>query len=324
MNIFTKKLNIGFIGFEPFLTDDTTVTSAPCGLMYDQIFKHYENLGHTVFNGSVGEYSDRNTEYIEMIDNCDVIINQLRWPMPNKLQRHKAFLRQINMYQRAAERGIPILIHDEDMKFDPRPHLSGKYLMTTPAFSPKNCETLFFPYANEETNFPFNEKMFHFSYVGNNYERYEQMKNYYGGEDNEFSGYNINIWGNWLEGSLTRESPEKVVSDFPCVEFYDRVPLTEVKEILSFSHFTHHFAKPEYNEVGLVAMRWVEASSAGCVAILPDEFNAPDEVKQVFSPDWRLALDDENYYKSVLESQRDVVSEFSDINKWMDLLVTLL
>lgn len=323
-------MKVAFLGYEPALTDGMQKTSAAGGLWLPALFSFLESKDIYVDNGSVGENEIRYSEFYNSLLHAEAFIIQWRWPMPRSFSRGAAFDRQMKALYFAENNGIPVLIHDEDYKdseiFDrlaKYPNL--RYKLTSPAFNPREgYSTLFYPFPKMEQRFlPLADRFETFAYIGNNYERYDQMKTYYGG----WQDYPISIWGNWLEHSDERESPEQVVKDFPCVSFKGRLPQNAVGEVLSRSMFTHHFAKPAYCTEGFMTIRWFEAALSGCIGIAPDEFTLPSEWEDIFKFDTETIealMMDEFYYRSVLNSQLDLLRTIDGSQQWYDLLVSLV
>lgn len=328
-------MNILWNTWEPALTDGNSSTSAGGGAWTRALWSYFQSKGHNVYNVSVGENSKR----IEALSNGinskpDVIVLCWRWPMAQYKSRHHAYLRQTSLLDYAYHENIPILIHNQDLKFEPIDACdkfiqAGKRIaFTMPAFNPpEGYESLHFPCPydldSSEWAIPTRKELesrpYDYAYIGNNYERYEQIKAAWG-DPNKIS--NVHIWGNWLEHSKHRESPETVREDFPHVEFHGRLPQERVLETLNQSLFTHHFCKPLYSKYGFMTIRWSEAIAASCIAEVSSDFNMPNEYKEFFH--LNKLPDNWSEYNVLLAIQRGFVKGIQSPEPWLEKVEELI
>ena len=92
------------------------------------------------------------------------------------------------------------------------------------------------------------EDAIEFGYVGNNYERDEMFEKYYSkaAAGLRSSGIQTKVWGNWLQRSPERTSPEQIIQKHPQIAFADRVSFGESMTILNKFICTVHITKPRY------------------------------------------------------------------------------
>lgn len=325
--------NVWWNTYEPALTNDNWKTSAAGGQWTRKVWDYLHLHEIDVTNVSVDESGDSRLNTAQYY-RPDAIVLCWRWPMPNYPERHAAWALQMNLLEYATTSSIPVLIHDQDMKFDVRNEIEAfrnrglKALITMPAFyPPKGIYTLHFPnpFDNIATRNVW-PKRYRFGYIGSNYERYDQVYEAWGGT-NAF-GVDAHIWGNWLEPSPSRESPEQVKNDFPYVTFHDRIAQTDVLETLSQVMYTYHFCKPEYAKVGFITARWYEAAVAGTLAIVPDEMRLPPNFESVFKRDGisrSLSQNPESFdYFNAVERQRLYVDSIQQCKPWFDALWSII
>lgn len=312
--------------YEPSLTDGNDNTSTGGGQWLQYLIDKLTEAGHEVVNASVGE-SDLRIHALgkALGQQIDVILLCWRWPMEDYPQRHAAYERQQFLLNLASKTNTPVLIHDQDLKSNILQELTLyprlRCLLTMPAFNPPpGYSTLHFPNPfNLNVPLPskaaLTERLYSHTYIGNNYERYDIMKQTWGHE----AEFTSNIWGNWLEPSSNRESPEQVVKDFPSTVFHGRLPQSEALTVLGQSMFTQHFAKPEYDEYGFMTIRWCEAAAAGCLAFCDPLFIMPEAYRNAFVES-RMAVEDEGDYLTYLHLQRRIIESVQSIEPWFVIL----
>lgn len=215
----------------------------------------------------------------------DVAIFCWRWDFPDNErygERHRAYVRQMQLIEWYTEHKTPIIIHDEDYMMAPadlkRLQEIGATL-TEPSLKPREgFKSLHFPYPFGRTPVNARRKEPGLVYIGNNYGRYDQFKRYFG---QRFKTFKPVVYGNWLEAGIDRESPEQVRADFPNVMFPGRLPQADVIATMSEFPATVQLAKPEYCEHGFLTIRWAEAVAANCVGLVPTDFFVNDDLKEL-------------------------------------------
>ena len=312
-------MNIWWHTFEPSLTDGNWKTACAGGQWTKALWNTFDEMpGTQVTNVSVGE----DTIKCPTLDRAsaggpppDCIVLVWRWNMPGYPQRCAAWERQNELLDYAYKHEVPVLIHDEDLQWDngvndPIDNLvefkaAGiPMALTMPAFyPPKGYETLHFPYAFRDSVHDVwsPTRVYKRSYIGNNYGRYEQAKEW-------LARTECDVWGNWMDPHPDRQSPENVKVTFgPKVTFHDRLDQRYVKQVLGRSISTVHLAKPDYCTYGFIALRWAEAAFAGCLAFVPDEYYLPKHWWLAFPSEkgiWRQDWNDISFEERFIYSQR--------------------
>lgn len=321
--------NIGYFGFEPGLTDGDEKSSTGNSHWLKRLIRELQENKMNFINASVGEKSMRLQSRLDALDHSDVFVFSWRWLMDEKRypMRNAAFYAQNEALDYGYRNSIPCIIHDSDMMQDDIVDfvrdINPDAILTMPAFYPrKGFKTLFFPNPFERAKYvPLRFRKYGISYVGNNYMRYDQMKKTFA----LLSGkYDINVWGNWMSKAIEADAVEAITNDFPGVKFFDKIGQSQIQGILGDSKVTFQFAKDIYCEHGFITPRLFESTSSNCVTIFPDEFRLPDELEDIFRGfDIDQIINDELYYKEILESQVEVADEIDGINVWIELLKSL-
>lgn len=112
-----------------------------------------------------------------------------------------------------------------------------------------------------------------FGYVGNNYERREMLEKYYVDASKELRSHGVQtkLWGNWLQRSPERESPEDLIRRYPYITLCDRVGFYESMHILNKFITVVHITKPQYAAQGHVPARYFESLAVRTPALIPAE-----------------------------------------------------
>jgi hypothetical protein len=314
--------------WEPGLDVDTNLKTSGGGAFWTKyLWKELEQQGHLMVISSPFKEKDDPRMRIELKDikDVDLVILCWRWLLPSQyVERNKYYLNQAAIIAEAIGHNIPIIVHDQDHKIDPTDLallLSHKnVVLTAPELFPReHFSTLMFPNPyrlNDWTNL---DKVVDLTYVGNNYERYEQFKRFFGGSD--FNGP-VQVWGNWLEPSPNREAPEKVQADCPSVVFEGRLDQSRVISTLAKSKATIFLAKDSYCERGFVTIRFAEAVAANCPGFIPDEFKCDLHFGRVKSHEDLVnglkGQTSEPRLKLMLQEQRRFVSEKMTCWGWLE------
>ena len=125
-----------------------------------------------------------------------------------------------------------------------------------------------------------------FGYVGNNYEREEMFKKYYSEPASALRSHGIQtkVWGNWLQRSPERLSPEVLISRHTSVTFNDRVSFHDSMSVLNNFICTVHITKPRYAKQGFCSPRYLENIVTNTPALVPSEFLVND----ILGEAWRV------------------------------------
>lgn len=311
--------------YQPAITDGDNLNSAGGGLWIDALMGGLEEKDiSSVF---VGPSKTTTSPRIYGRPPSAIVLNW-RWQMPAYPQRQIAYERQMFLIEFAKEHKVPVLIYDLDL-MDPQGVIAAHddlaragcvCIVSCPAFSPKvEHYTKLMPVA-PSTNYMnpnHSKKNVYRMYIGNNYGRINQMKREWGKKS--FVAY-----GNWLELSDGRESPEELSKMFPHGVFKGRLPQDKVFETLNTAYTTTHFAKPIYGCWGFITQRWAEAAIAGTIATAPEDFkhSLPADVYSAFRPQLRedTVVHNAYAYNEVLRMQRQVVNNIFGLEPWLDVL----
>lgn len=316
--------------FSPALTDGDKDSSATGGNWTPVVWRQYVKEFGNVVNVSVGERDDNYLTYTTVLsqpENIKAIVLIWRWPMPSYPRRHQAWIRQMELASFARKNKIPVLIHDQDLKYDAMRVASEiastgtRVTLTAPADNPpQGYYRLYFPRFGLPRR-PREIREYDYMYVGNNYERFDQVKEYAGSDT--MRDMRVAFYGNWMTYNPEREHPDEVVKQLKYVEFKGKLPQDEVEDKLADSWFTWHFARPDYCDIGMITLRWLEAANAGTVAIVPYEFNMPTEYEPYFKLSDKRQEDllvDFDEYSAVLKKQREFVKQTFNTNAWVSAM----
>ena len=323
--------NIGWFAWEPGLFGNTT-TSAGGAAWTAYLFERFVENGHHVIWLPDTSLVPQNSR-AGSIGDCDIVFFCWRWQMPEKPERHQMYLDQLSMVSSASRLGIPIVVHDEDHKisYEDRRTLDfyGATIARPELFPEYGVKSLIFPnpYEFKQPHLPFATTT-DLVYVGNNYERYIQTRQFL----RPFSSsYKVTLYGNWLEPSSERESPEKVLADFPRVEFPGRLPQEKIIDTLWNANSTIHLFRPSYARNGFITIRWAEAAAAGIPAFVPWEMALPEDIEQKLTNAGLLVEDGDTMVRNyaamtpmkwvrALEVQRKFVREYMTAIPWLELV----
>lgn len=263
------------------------------------------------------------------LEECDILFCYWRWELPNidrYRTRNEAYAFQMKTLQEAFLLNIPVIVYDCDMMITIEQRfwlLSCGASIRIPAFFPyEGAKTLHYPmvYKIGERG---EHKRVGISYVGNNYGRYDMARRYLNwpnGNCNEgqlrlplVEDPGFTIYGNWMDRSQFRESPEQVRSDFPNAKFPGLLDQNLTVDVLRKAKATVHIAKPEYANIGFIALRWFEAVAAGTPAFIPEEWNLPIEIPKAIDA-YGISMDvqfNPNILDTLLMKQRELVEPMS-------------
>jgi len=303
-------MNILFNTYEPGLTDNNFKTAMALAGAWSWLDEKLAKNQMYLQNVSVGESSNREdifNYWLAQPENVDMIFLCWRWKMPNierYQQRNEAYSRQMMLINFAIKHNIPVYIHDCDMEGDSIAEAGDVLYNAGCVFEigvpclvpPAGCTTMFFPCQHDLENYvyvPLKDRVRNFVYVGNNYDRYDQMKNIL---INHPSG---SIFGHWI-GS---RGAENLFDDFPTMKFEGRSDQKDLINILSHSRYTIHFGKKQYMSSCFISPRWHEAAAAGLINFQLPSYTFCDVRSELdcFNPNHSPESDDE--YRSILESQ---------------------
>jgi hypothetical protein len=329
-------MNIGWSTWEPGLVSPKP-TSAGGAAWTSYLFDTFRHNGHNVvmMQGSAAGVHT-------VIDDADLLgldvaVFCWRWPMPEYPERQRAYERQMQLIHMLGRAKIPMLIHNQDHKMTASDReLVKEYdgVIAAPQFvlegEHRADMTLFFPNPYWRGQYQFwGVRPTTFAYVGNNYERFEQVVAYI----QQFSAYyKTDFYGNWMEPGPGRESPEYVRAVLPHVNFHGRLPQDRVIETLSQADTTMHFAKDSYLRHGFITLRWAEAAAANTIAFVPYDMHLPSEYYRLYSRYGLTPRDSselmeaiewirrEQTWPEILDLQWRFVQEFMGVEQWLETI----
>lgn len=335
-------MKIGWNTWEPGLITKTQ-TSAGGAAWTNFLFRRLRQAGHEIVMLQ-GEAPIGTTKINEPygIHELDVAVFCWRWSMPDYAEREEAYKRQWKLIELMDIQGVPILVHDQDHKISTKDRVTLHEVhatITAPQFfaSPGSAyeidKSLFFPnpYAPPALRFGGLEAS-DLTYVGNNYERFNQVVGFIAPFSQVFR---TDFWGNWLEVGPYRETPSEVRNRLPDVNFHGRATQADVLTILSRSNSTIHFAKDSYLDAGFITIRWAEAVAAGIPAFIPAGMKLPAKYARQFARSGLLVESGEQMiaaydkiranrmWHDALQTQIAFVYEYMRVEPWLEILTGL-
>jgi hypothetical protein len=211
----------------------------------------------------------------------DVVFCEWRWPTwknsgPNPPEPD--YNRQAELLDYYHKKGVPIIIHDGDLKMKSEDELRWpNAILADPCVKPKHQtrRRLSVPWCNNMVRqCSATEGSYNYTYVGNNYERDEQFATYYG-RPSEFlraNGIQTMVHGNWLQRSPERKDPSHAVSRNPYISFGPRLSYRDIFSALNNAITVSHITKDEYMPCGNITVRFYEAIMSEVPALIPHEY----------------------------------------------------
>lgn len=213
----------------------------------------------------------------------DVIFLEWRWPTVKNDKSHpqhdaRKYEPDLDRQREIIEhyRGnVPIIAWDTDLKITPEDEERYPELILTDPSLKTNRQTrerTSLPFWSDwKELFPVAEPYPVYGYIGNNYERSSEFKKYYFSIQNEVRelGAQVSMYGNWLQRSVEREAPERLISTHKQVAFNHRMNFYDSMKMLNRIICTTHVSKPRYYETGFMSPRYLEALACNCPALVP-------------------------------------------------------
>ncbi len=211
----------------------------------------------------------------------DVLYVEWRWPTwknSGDNATESDYKRQCEVLDYYHEQGIPIVIHDGDLKMTPEEENRWPNAMLADACVSPQHQTrkrITIPWCNYmKRYFEPVEYSYNYTYVGNNYEREDPFKKYYTAPSKALrsNGVQTSIYGNWLQKSPEREDPISLIKNSPHVAFGPRLSYKDIFGVLNSSITVTHITKPAYTPYGNITGRFFEAIKSNVPALVPIEF----------------------------------------------------
>ena len=214
----------------------------------------------------------------------DILFIEWRWKTWKNDRNHfnfsidkyeSDFDRQTELFEYYKNK-IPIVIWDSDLKLiDNREIRKFAYVIDSSikCYEKQGEAFLFFDDENHlnKLNIKIRPK---FLYIGANYERNYLFDKYiYQPAKHLFPDITTHVYGNWLNYSPERESPEKVLKKWgDAINFHKRCDKKEQKQLYQESLATVNIMKDEYASIGLLTSRFIETLHFGLIPFVPTEF----------------------------------------------------
>lgn len=211
----------------------------------------------------------------------DVVYCEWRWPTWKNVGPNPAesdYSRQCNLLDHYHKKGVPIIIHDGDLKMTPDEELRWPNAILSDACVAPRVQTrsrITVPWCNYmKRYFEPVEGSYSYTYVGNNYERDVQFNKYYTDPSRRLRelGIQTTIYGNWLQRSPERKDPREIISAFPYVAFGGRLSYKDIFPAFNNSVAVTHITKDDYLPYGNITGRFFEAIKSGVPALIPYEY----------------------------------------------------
>jgi hypothetical protein len=243
----------------------------------------------------------------------DIAYFEWRWQTWKNIGTHAAesdYNRQMECLSHYHSKGVPIIIHDGDLKMTPEEERMFPNAILSDACVSSRIQTrqrITLPWCNYlKRRLPTTDYSYNYTYVGNNYERDEQFKKYYGQPARSLRerGIQTSVYGNWLDKSPERLDPAYLLRDNPHVSFGKRLAYNEIFEVFNRSICVTHITKDEYTPYGNITGRFMEAIMSGTVALIPEEYFHARPV---------------GLEKFIVTSPEDVIRRVEDLNRMTSL-----
>jgi len=248
----------------------------------------------------------------------DILFIEWRWPTHKNsgLDKFEPDLdRQIELLDYYHDK-IPIVAWDTDLKMTPEDETRWpNMIVADPTLSPQSFSIprirLTF-WSDFRVLFEPCEGAVEFGYIGNNYERDEMFGKYYSDAASHLrsSGIQTKVWGNWLQRSPERSSPEQIIQKHPWIAFAERVSFEKSMAILNKFICTVHITKPRYARQGFCSPRYLENIVTNTPALVPEEFcenNILGSMWSVSSP--QDVVQKVKYLKSLTAQDRSEITD---------------
>lgn len=271
------------------------VNSPDAGRFYRPMYiKALLNKGHEIYimqqHRDITTILDSSLNFCEhlhgdSLPKLDVLYLEWRWPIEGrnvncgKISDYTPDLdRQTELMEYYHNRtDTKIIIHDEDRKltFDEELKWSKAIIADWSLilkYQTRKRIRMMFPYDYNRLSeiLPTGDynKNYLYNYIGNNYERDYQFKNYIGDISRFYSG-KVNVWGNWTKyENQYRELRKK----YPYVCFHDRVDWLSAIELRKQFACEVYLSKDEYAQYGCLSPRYIENIHYKVPILMPEEF----------------------------------------------------
>jgi len=211
----------------------------------------------------------------------DIVYCEWRWPTwknSNEKSQETDYTRQCEVLDYYHSQGVPIVIHDGDLKMTAEDELRWPNAVISDACVNSRLLTrkrITIPWCNYmHRYFEPVEYSYNYAYVGNNYEREKQFRKYYTIPSLalRLAGLQTYVCGNWLNRSPERKDPSNLIQESPNVAFGPRLAYKDIFSVMNNSVTMTHITKDDYTPYGNITGRFFEAIKSGVPALIPWEY----------------------------------------------------
>ena len=211
----------------------------------------------------------------------DILYCEWRWPTWKNSGENPSetdYTRQCQVLDYYHEKGIPIIIHDGDLKMTASDEMRWpNAVIADPCVNPRvlTRKRVTIPWCNYmKRYFEPVEYSYNYTYVGNNYERENQFRKYYSSPSLalRLTGIQTYVCGNWLYKSPERKDPADLLMESPNVAFGPRLSYKDIFPTMNNSIAMTHITKDDYTPYGNITGRFFEAIKSGVPALIPIEY----------------------------------------------------
>lgn len=211
----------------------------------------------------------------------DVLYVEWRWPTYKNSGINATepdYHRQNALLDYYHAKGVPIIIHDGDLKMTPEEELRWPNAILSDACVNPRHQTrkrITVPWCNYMQRFEETcEYSYSYTYVGNNYERDKQFLKYYVQPSKKLRlrGVQTTVYGNWLQKSPERTDPGELIKIAKHIAFGGRLAYKDIFPVFSNSVAVTHITKDDYTPYGNITGRFFEAIKSGVPALIPNEY----------------------------------------------------
>lgn len=248
-------------------------------------FRHSDSFRNPSWTDAEGNRVDAEKPYSEYFPDIDLLFVEWRWETyKNKGDNPSEpdWKRQCELLDFYCGK-IPVIAWDSDYKIRPEDEERWpEMIVADPAMKRRRLtrDRIYLPFFTDwrqlfggSCDYSYN-----YTYIGNNYERDQYVSKYYGASARVLREHGINtaFYGNWLNRSPERKSPDHIIKTHPSISFCGRVGFKQSMEALHKSICTAHLQKQIYFDHGFVTARFFENLACGTPALVPEEFAVPE------------------------------------------------
>lgn len=261
-------------------------------------------------------FSNKHISYYSNFPEIDGLFLEYRWKIPgrnsNTNKRNKNYTpdldRQKELLRYYVNKNIPVLIWDKDQKLNKKSKNKKNIIVLEATLKSKpHRKSLLLPLDKFKTekslkeikNYSKNNKNYKLIYIGNQYERDKDFKEFIDLPARKL-GSDTLIFGNW---NKYKQRYKKNLKIFPHVNFKGRIGYNKINSIYKKSFATVLIAPDRYYNTGQYTQRLFESLWGLCIPLTPKKYYG---INNVIIEEWRVG------------TGRDVVKKIKIISKQSD------